>query len=177
MMAVMALALFTGANAQTTTIPATDNNPPQEATQPVRSHYDTCLLTANNSTWEALGLNNDQVTRIAEVQTRYKAYVAPPKEEAKAKQKGKKSKAVKSRETAAKDEMLDKSAGHDATDAKQTDETLQKPSEATPDNTRVDETAAAMSAQPVPFDEELRGILTPEQWAMWDKRCADTSMK
>lgn len=174
-MAVMALALFTGANAQTTTTPATDKNLPQETMQPVRSHYDACLLTANASTWEALGLNSDQMTRIAEVQTRYKTYVQPPKEDPKAKQKGKKSKAMKSKETAAKAEApakehLDKAAVNDAPAAQGTDpveRTLAAP----------DQESAALSAQPVSFDEELRGILTPEQWAMWDKRCAETSMK
>lgn len=175
-MAVMALALFTGANAQTTTTPATDKNLPQETMQPVRSHYDACLLTANTSTWEALGLNNDQMTRIAEMQTRYKTYVQPPKEDPKAKQKGKKAKAVKNKETVAKAEApakehLDKSAVNDAAASQGTD-AMEQTLNAAPG-----EESAALSAQPVSFDEELRGILTPEQWAMWDKRCAETSMK
>lgn len=175
-MAVTALALFTGANAQTTTPPATDKNVTQETMQPVRSHYDACLLTANTSSWEALGLNSDQMTRIAEVQSRYRTYVQPPKEEPKAKQKGKNSKAVKGKENTAKAEArakehLDKSAVNDAPASQGTDAVEQTL------NTAPGEESAALSAQPVSFDEELRGILTPEQWAMWDKRCAETSMK
>lgn len=170
---VMALALFTGVSAQTTTA-ATRSTPTQEQSQLVRSHYDACLLTANTSTWEALGLNSDQMTRIAEVQSRYRTYVQPPKEEPKAKQKGRKAKTVKGKEKAAQAQApaqpLEKEVVKDAASTASTDAIEQTLETADLDN-------AALSAQPESFDEELRGILTPEQWAMWDKRCVETSMK
>lgn len=172
-MSVMALGLFAGASAQIST-PAPQPMPTQESPQLVRSHYDACLLTANTSTWEALGLNSDQMTRIAEVQSRYRTYVQPPKEEPKAGKKGKKSRAVKSKETAAQKEApaqpLDKETANDASSPVSTDPIEQTLGSADQDN-------SALNTQPVSFDEELRGILTPEQWAMWDKRCLETSMK
>jgi hypothetical protein len=182
MMVVMALALFTSANAQTTPTTPTEKAG-QDPAQPVRSQYNDCLLSANNATWSALGLNSDQMSRIAEVQTRYKTYVQPPKETADAKKhKGKKGQAVKSKPSSAgkktaETEHLDKSAVNDAAEAQQADPGKPPATEAVADNTQVVGNPDALAAQPASFDEELRGILTPEQWAMWDKRCAETSMR
>ncbi len=174
--AVMALALFASANAQTGTTTSKDKSDPPQVPELLRSHYDACLLTANSSTWSALGLNSDQMTRIAEVQTRYRTYVNPPKPAVEEKKSKKKSKATKADNAELNKEHLDKSVVNDA-DPKQTDAATLPPStlEAPTGNTSLE--SEAMGAQALSYDEELRGILTPEQWAIWDKRCAETSMK
>ncbi len=177
----MTLALFTGAHAQSgTTQPKEVVDPAQQPVELQRSHYNDCLLTASNATWTALGLNSDQVTRIAEVQSRYKSFVNPPKEATKEKSSKKKSASTATKEDAAADtKTLDKSAVNDAVAPTPTDIAPANvaPEAAPADNTSVEGAASAMALPPVSFDEELRGILTPEQWSLWDKRCAETSMK
>ncbi|MEO8589109.1 MAG: hypothetical protein ABI432_07070 [Flavobacteriales bacterium] len=80
--------LLTLAQAQegTTPVPANKAAVTPDAQVPAqKSAYHECFVTAGPSTWKALGLDDQQATRVADLQSRYKAEMNPPKEEKKGK--------------------------------------------------------------------------------------------
>ncbi len=71
-LSAIAMCTLTFANAQEGTTASADQ--PQT---PPKSVYHQCLLNAGTSTWQVLGLDEQQATRVAAVQARYKAEQNP----------------------------------------------------------------------------------------------------
>ena len=187
LLAAVALSASAIAVAQTeTTTPATNNAlepvpvEQQEPAAPARVLQQDCLLIAGNNTWKALGLSDDQITRLAALQERHKAEIAPPVEEKDVKGKKKAAATKKAEPAVGKTEVIDKTgveadkqpaqAELDPSKAAPTDNTgTQAPGETTaPD-------AVTEPLQPVALsvNDELRTILTPEQYALWSTQCAE----
>lgn len=194
----VALAACATVFAQNNVAPA----PQQDTVQHVQSIYDECLLTAGTSSWQALGLNTDQVARVTELQTRYKQSAKAAEEKAIADEKAA-AKAAKGKGKVKKE--AEKAPAAASVDAKKADVLTAKQPEveqvdpqvepAMKDNTALeppvelngsldkeeDFSAATGTVPPMeysPLDAELRAILTPGQLALWERRCDNrTSFK
>lgn len=198
-----AMALTLGVMAWAQTSPAAQE---QQPTAPyVKSTYHDCLTMAGTNTWQAMGLNSDQMARLNDMQTRYKlagqadAEAKAKAEEKAAKEARKSGKRKQANEPKAAAQSPNAVSGSTAavrttTPVPQTDKEPSAPM--TKDRGTALEPAtegqatlekgepsmdadAAMSAQPVSsYDEELRAILTPEQMHLWERRCdVRTSMR
>lgn len=162
----------------------------QSAVTPSKSAYHDCLLSAGPQTFGALGLDEGQVVRISELQNRYKNDLKAA-EEAKAAndKKSKSTKKVAVKEPVAKDAAqpvaaviapMDKTGvvneqavEHSSTEqpdplVMNTDEPLQSPVLAP--ETTIQTPILEAPSDPAAGDE-LRGILTAQQWTMWHKQC------
>ncbi len=159
-----AFCMLTLAQAQEGTTPVTTTTGGvQDPLTPQTSVYHTCLLNAGNETWKVLGLDAQQAGRVADLQARYKTSLNPPKEE---KTKGKKVKATA--EKGAKATVAEPASTLVSTGAgKETMDPLKQPAEGTVEATTLDGMPTV-----APVDEELRSILTPEQMALWEKKCS-----
>ncbi len=191
----VALAACATVFAQNTAAPT----PQQDTVQHVLSIYDECLLTAGNGSWKALGLNDDQITRVSELQLRYKesAKAAEAKavadEKAAAKGKGKvKKESAKAPAATSLEQKKAEGRTAEQPEVKQADPNVEP---AMKDNTALeppmelngtldkeeDFSAATGTIPPMeysPLDAELRAILTPAQLTLWERRCDNrTSFK
>ena len=145
-------------------------------TAPVKSAYDECLTMAGQYTWAALGLNDDQISRVGALQARYKEMMAPkeePKNDLK-KSKSAKQKAAKKERAEVKDAGEDKMLVEKQADPSAPMTTMD--TALIPDNSIAAEDATVADLDPVPavplsVDDELQMILTPEQMELWNKRC------
>jgi low affinity Fe/Cu permease len=188
----VALAACATVFAQNNAVETPKQDPVQQEPVPhVQSIYDECLLTAGTSSWKALGLNDDQVVRVSELQNRYKqsAKAAEEKavadEKAAAKGKGKvKKEAEKAPAAASVEPKKTDGLTAEQPEVKQVDPQVEP---ALKDNTALeppvengtmdkeeDFSAATGSIPPMeysPLDAELRSILTPAQLALWERRC------
>jgi hypothetical protein len=178
MLASMALAIAAFGYGQSgTTDPKTTGQDPAPQT-PQQSVYHECLVNAGPYTWKVLGLNEDQVARISAVQTRYKESLQPPKEEKKDK-KSKKDQAAKKVQNPAVNSGADQPKGEEGK-SDNPDVNVRNSKNESEMNTLEGNTATAegTEGQPVPatVSDELRTILTPEQWAQWDRQCAHPQM-
>ena len=182
MLASMALAVAAlGYGQNGTTAPNTTGQDPAQQ-QPQQSIYHECLVSAGPYTWKVLGLNEDQVARINAVQARYKESLQPPKEEKKTgKDKGNKDQASKKVQNPAVNSGVDqpgiaKSEGK----SDNPDVNVQNGKNENEMNTLQGNTVTAdgTEGQPLPpsVNDELKTILTPEQWAQWDRQCAHPQM-
>lgn len=174
LISAMAIAMCAVANAQTDA--NTPARPPAamaaQDTSLHRSVYNECLLVAGSYTWQALGLTSDQVARVSALQGAYKAMMAP-KEPAKATKGAKRNKARQPEPThdAATAAAVSSARGtSDAMAATSTDPSVLDPNASLQGN-------ASASQQPLSIDDQFRAILTPEQLALWERRCNErTSM-
>lgn len=165
--------------------------PLPESAPHIQSIYDDCLLTAGASSWKALGLSEDQVVRVSELQNRYKESSkaaeakAVAEEKAAAKGNGNVKKEVYKAPTAAVGTEKVEAETPQPVEAQQAGEKVEPVAK---DNTVLDPpaeaqrmldkeadfSAATATVPPVeysPLDTELRAILTPEQLSLWERRC------
>ncbi len=168
--------------------------PPQQVPdEHVKSIYNECLLTAGTSSWQALGLNSDQMTRITELQTRYQQSVKAAEAKALADEKASAKAKGKAQVKKAANEATPPASGKqeaiklERTEGEQTQREVEpsmKDSTATVPPVGSDGTldkqeefsATTGTQEPVeysPLDTELRAILTPSQLALWERRCND----
>ena len=153
----LAIAASAAAFAQQNTTPPA----PQDPAAFQMSIYDECLRTAGKNSWEVLHLDQQQVASITALQTRYKEEAAAAKEMAM--KEGKKP----ARQTKAEAKYdvpptpADQPYGNDTTG------TMDDELDATAAVPMDDAGAPLLS----PVDQELHTILTPEQLAIWERRC------
>src|SRR5262245_53558281 len=178
-LALAACAMAFAQNTATTT-------PQQDTLAYVKSTYDECLLAAGSSTWQAMGLTSEQVTRVSEMQTRYKqggqaAAEAKAKADEKAAKEAAKANKTKNKSKVQKD-AADKANGTSSSttqpvEEKQTDPSVKDKGQAPPPTnehgTLEKDAEIPVAVQPdqgpSPYDAELRTILTPEQFQMWER--------
>jgi hypothetical protein len=179
MLATMALAIAAAGYGQNGT--NDPNAPVQDPAQqnPQQSVYHDCLVSAGPYTWKVLGLDEDQVNRISAVQTRYKESLEPAKDtkSKKDKEKGKKEQAARKVQNPAVSSSADqpavtqgeagKSSNPDVNVRNSKRENVMPPAEG-------NATAEGSEGESLPptVTDELQSILTPEQWARWDRQCA-----
>ena len=167
--------------------------PQQDPVPQVQSIYGECLLAAGTSTWETLGLNGDQITRVTALQTRYKQDVQAAKEKALADEKAAaKGKGKVKKEAEAKAPVTEPTQVAPTTsqkvEEKQLDPAVKSEAAILEPPVDVDATLeegvdfSAATAKPLeeysPFDAEFRAVLTPGQLTLWERRCdTRTSMQ
>ena len=161
----------------------------------LKSAYHDCLLKAGKETFAILGLDENQVARITELQGRYKAGLQAA-EEAKA-PKGKQTKnAVAAKEPVAKESEqavvateppsetaapVDKTGVavdapiEEMREAELTDPLVMSTDDPAQTTVSSPETTIQTPGLDTPSDpaagDALQDILTPEQWAQWHKKC------
>lgn len=178
MLASMALAIAAVGYAQSgTTDPVAPLQDPAQQ-QPQQSVYHECLVNAGPYTWKVMGLDEGQVARISAVQTRYKESLEPPKETLKDKKKNKKDQAAKKVQNPAVSSGVDQPGVAKGEEGKSNNpdvavrDSKSESEMSTLEGTTVTAEGTEVPALPPTVTEELQLILTPQQWAQWDRQCA-----
>lgn len=148
------------------------------------SIYDECLMVAGAQSWEALHLDADQVARMTDLQSRYKAGAKAAKEqaEAEAKAAAKKNGTTKAGTKSAAPAAPKATAPAEAAveePSLQNDMTAPIAGQPVTEPVLGEEGADVSAAAPeatvetsyAAVDAELRTILTPAQLAVWERRC------
>lgn len=159
-----------------------------------KSAYHECLLNAGKETFAVLGLDESQIARVIELQTRYKGELQAA-DEAKAPKGKHAKKAVVTKDVVAKEPEqpvavvppavttapVDKSGivaeepMEELRQAEQTDPLVMSTEDPTLTAPLAPETTVQTPGLTMPADpaagDDLRAILTPEQWNQWHKQC------
>ena len=158
-----ALCLLTLAQAQEGTTPRTmTTNDVQDPLAPRTSVYHTCLVNAGVETWKVLGLDAQQADRIMDLQARYKTSLNPPMEE----------KGTKGKATAVKTPKATTAVPASTKVSAVSGKDMQDTTQVRMADGSVEVTSPDMPPVTASVDDELRTILTPEQLALWAKKCS-----